>query len=268
MKPVALGFVLLHARRPASDPVAHAAALELCTATAWAGEMRYVLLSSVPGRDIPRKPGMIPARRLRGEVGALLVHPDVLDLGLSTSLEARDGYRSLTWEHDAVFETLSRTRGYRPAGDDEHADAWVDAVVHYADQVTACAGVIVRMADRFQVGTECSRGSISRKDGVAHPWPEQAARMKGLNARYMGTRYMRFPRWGTLVSHEHVAQLGGVEAISAAIEPAVVRPLSGGVYFQLTASIATAMSDDAMAKQRAFIELAAPLLPPPMAPRG
>lgn len=264
MKPTALGFALLHQRRAASDPVAHAAALELATSPAWAGEMRYVLLSSVPGRKIPRRPGMIRPPRLREELGALLVHPDVLDVGLSTSLEARDGYRSLTWEHDALFETLSRTRGYRPAEDDDHADPWVDAVVHYADQVTACAGVIVRMASRNEVTTECWSGSVRRKDGIAHPWPEQAARMKGLNARYMGTRYMRFPRWGTLVSHDHVAQLGGVDAITTAVQPAVVRPLSGGVYVQLTASIATAMGDEAMAKQRAFIDLAAPLLPPPV----
>jgi hypothetical protein len=78
---------------------------------------------------------------------------------------------------------------------------------------------------------------------------------------------MRFPRWGTLVNHAHVAQLGGVAAIERAVEPAMVRTLAGGVYFQLTASVADAMRDEAMEKQRRFTELAEPLLPPPIAPR-
>jgi hypothetical protein len=77
------------------------------------------------------------------------------------------------------------------------------------------------------------------------------------------TKYMRFPRWGTLVNRQHVAQLGGVEAIERAVEPALVRQLSGGVYFQLTSSVATAMSEEAMAKQQRFTALAEPLLPPP-----
>lgn len=267
MKRATIGFALLHARRAAADPQAHAAALDLGTSPTWAGELRYVRLSSVPGRKIPRRPGMIPARRLREELGALLLHPDVLDVSLGTSAEVRDGYRGLSWNHDPLFEALSLTHGDRPAEDDQ-ADAWVDAVVSYADQVASCAGVIVRMEDSSEVGTECWMGSISRNGVIAHPWPDQAARMKGGNARHMGTRYMRFPRWGTLVSHEHVAVLGGVEFIERAVQPALVRSLSGGVYFQLTATVATAMSDEAMAKQRAFIDLAAPLLPPPISRPG
>lgn len=78
---------------------------------------------------------------------------------------------------------------------------------------------------------------------------------------------MRFPRWGTVVNHAHVAQLGGVAAIERAVEPAMVRTLTGGVYFQLTASVADAMGAEAMEKQRRFTELAEPLLPPPIAPR-
>jgi hypothetical protein len=58
-----------------------------------------------------------------------------------------------------------------------------------------------------------------------------------------------------------------VAAIERAVEPAMVRTLPGGVYFQLTASVADAMGDEAMEKQRRFTELAEPLLPPPIAPR-
>jgi hypothetical protein len=78
----------------------------------------------------------------------------------------------------------------------------------------------------------------------------------------MGTRYMRFPRWGTLVGHAHLAALGGRAAIEAAVEPAKVVELSGGLYVQLTESIATAGSPEALAKQDAFRALATPLLPP------
>lgn len=263
-----LGFAVLHARTPWDDEATRAAALTLLTASSWEGGLRYFMSVAMPGQPLSRPPGMIPAKRLREEIGRALANPDIASVSLQTARESRDDSRDVSWERlPLTGGDLVLTHGARPA-DGGAADEWVADVLTYCDDAGGSAGVATMMADPLEAGTECWHGSFSRKDGIAHPWPEQAARMKGVNAPYMGTRYMRFPRWGTLVSHDHVAQLGGVEAISRAIEPAVMRSLSGGVYFQLTGSVTTAMGDEAMAKQRAFIELAAPLLPPPVMPPG
>jgi hypothetical protein len=122
--------------------------------------------------------------------------------------------------------------------------------------------------DRRSVFAEATGTAIWHNDVFSYPFPEEFERMRGENARLIGTRYMRFPRWGTLVSHAHVAELGGIDAVTGSVNPAVVRPLSGGVYFQLTDSVATAGSDEAAAKQQAFTEVGAKLLPPPIAPRS
>jgi hypothetical protein len=267
VKEPTLGFAVLHARRCGTDTAAHEAALALFMSTTWSGPMRYMSALAVPGRGLARRPRMISAKQVTHEVGLALRDPDLLKVTLRTGREVGDGYRRITWENGMPSDPLALTYGDRPLSD-LAADAWVTDVVTYADAVSASAGVVTVMAERDEITSECSTGVIGRGDGIAHPWPEQVARMKGDNARYIGTRYMRFPRWGTLVSHDHVAALGGVDVIAKAVEPAVVRPLSGGVYFQLTAWVATAMGDEAMAKQRAFTELAAPLTPPPLTPPG
>ncbi len=124
--------------------------------------------------------------------------------------------------------------------------------------------MIAVMSSSNEITTECSETEISQDGVLAHPFPEESARLHAFaNRELLGTKYMRFPRWGTLVNNVHVAQLGGAAEIERAVEPAIVRPLSGGVYFQLTSMVAAAMSDEAIEKQRRFTELAAPLLPPP-----
>ena len=80
----------------------------------------------------------------------------------------------------------------------------------------------------------------------------------------LGTKYVRFPRWGTLYGRAHVEALVGVGKIVDTVKPAVVRELPAALYVQLTDSVATATGAEAAAKQRAFTELVAPLLPPPL----
>lgn len=263
-----LGFAILHSMNAWRDPRAHSAALTLLTSPSWPIPPRYFMSVATPGQRLSRRPGMIPAKRFLDEVGQALRNPDIASLSLYSSREMTDEFRGVTLEREWLpGGGLVLTHGGRPAEGDG-AEAWVSDAVNYGDQVGSCAGVVVVMADHDEVTSECSRVLVGRRGGIAHPCPDQAERMRGANERYMGLRYMRFPRWGTLVGHEHVAQLGGLEAIERAVQPVVVRPLSGGVYFQLTASITTAMGDEAMAKQRAFTDLAAPLLPPTVAPRG
>ncbi|MEQ1735425.1 MAG: hypothetical protein ABL886_03210 [Rhodoglobus sp.] len=258
---------MLHVRGPWNDAQAHQAAMSLLMVPSWEAELRHFTSVATPGRRLIRRPGMIPAKRVRDEVGDALRNNDATIVGLSSGRAVDDAYRRLKWHRDTLVGPLVITHGDRPSSG-QSGDAWVADVLAYADGVGACAGVVVVMADRDEVWSECSRTFVGRNGGIAHPWPEQAERMSWSNEKDMGTRYVRFPRWGTLVSHDHVAQLGGVAAIVKVVAPAVVRPLSGGVYFQLTDSVSTAMSDEAMAKQQTFTDLAAPLLPPPVSPPG
>ncbi len=261
MSPFRLGFAAHHRETAWTDSTIRAAALDLAANGGWFGELRYLSLLSTPGERIPRSPGMVPAKRMREELDTWLQDPVVATVTLATARDTRDDSERLWFERLAWGPALPLTHGVRASTD--ASDAWLARVLGYFDASGSTAGVIVAMADRREAISECSSGTISPNGRLAHPWPEQVMRMKGENASHLGTRYMRFPRWGTLVSHAHVAALGGLDALVAAIRPARTQSLSGGVFIQLTESPTTAMGDEALAKQRAFIELAAPLLPPP-----
>jgi len=263
----AIGFSALHTRPLRTDAAARDAALTLLVSPAWGAQLRYFLSSATPGLRLWRKPGMIPAKTLREVVDAALQSEEVGALLMSAARNSTPDSRGLDFSRYASgYDPFSRTYGYRPLAGDDVA-SWLEAVLTFVDCVGASTGVVVAMATCDHVLSECSGCTFSHNGQVMHPYPKQLARMLGLNSVHMGTRYMRFPRWGTLISHDHVAQLGGVGAITAAVGPALVRELSGGVYFQLTDSLATARSEDAVIKRKAFTDFAAPLLPPPQAPR-
>ena len=266
-----VGFSVLHERRVTGDAAARAAALRLIESPSWGASIRYFLSTATPGHALWRKPGMIPLPKLREIAEAALQSDVVSRLTLASASYVDAGYRSINFARDARSEPFAITHGERPLlaqGDgQEQADAWVAEVLDLYDAVSGGTGVVTVMNSFREISSECSEASVIHEGVLAHPFPSEHVRMRMPNREYLGTRYMRFPRWGTLVSHTHVAQLGGVAAIEAAVQPALVRTLSGGVYFQLTASVASALSDEAMEKQRLFTELAAPLLPPPIAPR-
>jgi hypothetical protein len=261
----ALGFTVLHARRLDRDAAAREAALALLLSAAWGGELRYFLSTATPGHKLWRNPGMISAKVLR-EVADQALQAEAVDSFLMmTARESLPDSRHLDFVRQVVHTDFGMTNGGRPMGDD--AGRWVDEVVAFFDCVGGGTGVIVAMGSRDEVSSECGESAILHNGQLQHPYPKQLARMRGLNREHMGTRYVRFPRWGTLISHDHVAQLGGVGAITAAVAPAVVRELSGGVYFQLTDSLATARGEEAVTKRKLFTDFVAPLLPPPQAPR-
>ena len=261
-----IGFSVLHPRVLATVAEARAAAIDLATSPSWNAPPRYFLATITPGHERWRRPGMIAAKDLRTFLDAALQNPSVSSFSMNTAREFRPDSRELSFKQEAAYSDFSIAYGQRPQASDG-AEAWVQAVLTFIDRVGAGTGVIVAMAMSEEVTSECTQGSISRNGKVLHPFPDQLERMDGIVRRDLGTRYVRFPRWGTLISHDHVAQLGGVSSIVAAVAPAVVRELAGGVYFQLTDSIATARSAEAVARQAAFTERVAALLPPVQAPR-
>ena len=266
MSDATVGFSCLHLRRAATDGPLREVAGDLLVSPAWGATPRYFASIATPGHKLWRRPGMIPAKSLREVVDAALTSESVSSLSMCSARENGPGFRSVTFARDALRGPFSMTDGSRPwAPADPEVDAWVEAVVTFLDRADAGTGVVTVMNDPSEIMSECTECGVLRNGVLAHPFPEQRERMRE-SRKHMGTRYMRFPRWGTLVSHDHVSQLGGTEAIAKTVEPAIVRPLSGGVYFQLTKSVATAMSGESAAKQRVFTDLAAPLLPPPIVP--
>ena len=266
MTELALGFAVLHDRRLADDAGARASALALITSPSWDGAPRYFRSTTTPGHEPWRLPGMVPAKTLPEVVESAFQHESVSRFGLTTASDTRPDSRGLKFiRHAQHSDRFSLTYGERPATG-AGTDAWLEAVLTFVDQLGGSTGVVVALWASDEIVSECSETTISNNGQVQHPYPKQLARMQA-HREHMGTRYLRFPRWGTLISHDHVAQLGGVGAITAAVAPAVVRELSGGVYFQLTDSLATARGEEAVTKRKLFTDFVAPLLPPPQAPR-
>ena len=133
----------------------------------------------------------------------------------------------------------------------------------FAATTTTSLGVVFVIADDADAYREGAVLTGTSPGEPLHQLYPEWARMSAVRAE-VGTRYVRFPRWGTLYSDAHVAALGGAARITDIVQPAVVRELPGGVYFQLTDSLDSAQSDLATRKRRAFTELAEPLLPPPL----
>jgi hypothetical protein len=266
-----VGFSVLHERRFASDAAARVAALRLIESPSWGTPVRYFLSTANPGHALWRKPGMVALAKLGETADAALQSEVVSHLTLASASYVDVGYRSINFSRDARSEPFAITHGERPLVEQDPgkvgAEEWISDVVDFFDAVSCGTGGIAVMRSSREISSECSEASFVHEGVLAHPFPAEHARTRMPNREQLGTKYMRFPRWGTLVNHAHVAQLGGIAVIERAVEPAMVRTLTGGVYFQLTASVADAMGDEAMEKQRRFTELAEPLLPPPIASR-
>ncbi|MCE9576957.1 MAG: hypothetical protein K8W52_27675 [Deltaproteobacteria bacterium] len=183
---------------------------------------------------------------------------------LATTREPEVGYATLSAEtRPRLGYAYTRVYGRQALDLDRAAegDAWVAAMLEVARALGAQSGVVPVMPD-LSASTETS-GIMVSLEGVSpqHPDPSQFYRMRKVD-RDLGTKYARFPRWGTLYSAAHVEALGGVKRIEQAVRPARVETVGTATYFQLTESVAMATSDEALAKQAAFTKLAVPILPP------
>jgi hypothetical protein len=211
---------------------------------------------------------MLTLKERSAVIDEALQSENVSRLALASESYTDLGYRSVRFSRKSESGAFSMAEATRPILEqgkpDVLVDAWVEDVLRFFDAVGGSTGAVPVMGSGSEIMTECGEVRIVHEGVLCHPFPEEHARMHAFeNRAHLGTKYMRFPRWGTLVNREHVAQLGGVEAIERAVEPALVRQLSGGIYVQLTSSVATALGEESMEKQRRFTELAEPLLPPP-----
>ncbi|MCW5808168.1 MAG: hypothetical protein KIT31_37810 [Deltaproteobacteria bacterium] len=229
----------------------------------WDLPLRYFSSVARAGEKLVRGPGMLRPKVLAGELTVLLRSEQTRVVTMSTSARNDTNYAACSFVvHTEPWAPRLHARGTRPLGAEPTWNRWLDAVLAFADGVRASMGVVCVMdessARELQILTGYSPGD------AAHPRYPQWARMAA-HQEEVGVRYVRFPRWGTLYSHRHVAAIGGVATIREMVEPAVVRELSAGVYFQVTDSIASARLPESVEKQRAFEALVEPLLPPVVA---
>lgn len=261
---LAVGIAFSVARGPAEAATTVEAYVDAYLADVWLKPLRQLISQAVGGRPHPRRAGLVPAGERAAVLRELLVHPDLWEVTLRREDPRTDDSESLdvVTRHRDVARAV-QVYGHQTLTDDPaQADAWVGAMLRLAERVGVHHGVVPVM-NPSAVRSEGNMGVVLRNGVDQHPSPDEHARMRAVGGE-LGTRYVRFPRWGTLYAHAQVEALGGVGAIVAAVAPAVVRELPAALYVQLTERVATATTAEAAAKQRAFTQLAAPLLPPPL----
>ncbi len=257
-----LGFGALHTRRLCDHPEDLSIYVDTMLSTTWLRQPDNLVVGQ--RGPLVRRSGHLRRAELRPVVSELLLHERVSSVTLRKRSKSTDELVEIRVESRPAGARNSWSHGahWVPVAEPVAVDPWAQMIVDFFDATRAPHAVVVVMDETPALSEGWMGGT--RRDGVLdHPYPEQFERMVSAHAAgELGTKYVRYPRWGTLYSHTQVAQLGGIAAIEAAVKPAVIRELSAGIYFQITHSVATAATDDALAKQRAFWRVAEPLLPP------
>lgn len=260
-----LGFSFTYAPSISIDTIV-AATRRLLESDGWDRPLRYVTVLVDPGAEPLRRPGMVTEKVMLDVAEEALRSTTTTVLSMSTSARNDETFANVRIRarlFDWSNATHVHSYGARPMEAAGTRNAWLDAALSFARDTSSFQGVVFALANYSDAHREGELLTSVAPGKDTHPMYPEWARMSAVE-KQVGTRYVRFPRWGTLYSHAHVAALGGAARIVDVVQPAVVRELPGGVYVQLTDSLDTAQSEEATRKRRAFTELAAPLLPPPL----
>jgi hypothetical protein len=252
-----------------TDTIEHC--IEVISSDTWCRPLRYLLLQVIPGSSFPHRRGTLRLGERDSVIRQMLVHPDVHEVILQTTganTRKLDQYawfdvttRSALPPPYAAPHLASHAMQWTNASTRARDDRWVAAMLRYAERLCVLHGVVTVMEETPTL-SDITLTRFTLDDVEQHPYPDQRERMRSA-ASDLGTRYVRFPRWGTIYSREHIDQLGGVDRIRDVVKPALIRDFGReAIYIQLTETVGTATSTEAMEKQHAFSELAAPLLPP------
>ena len=224
-------------------------------------------LGRVPGMRSERPS---KARGGRANVRAALAAADVAEVGAICHQRERDNHAWLslhTGRHRVPgaaypFELRAFCRAEDlPEG--TTIDAWIPVLHGLSEAVGAVHGVVV--ADEEAIVHDEIALIVTTNDGThVNPRWAEVDRISGSGAARhgLGAQFIRHPRWGTYLRPEHVAAIGGREQIEAVVQPAAMREVGRLLYVQVTASSETALSQESVARQRAFAELASKILVP------
>ena len=263
MTSATLGFAFSIEREALHSPDLRAEALRLVASSSWGRPLRYFSSIAVSGQKKVRRPGLLPTKERDRVYTDILATDATNTVDMASSVRSDGDYAHFSIDTQVLPWSAKKTKvyGLRPWEPAVTHSQWLTDVLEFADRAPANQGVVFAMATHTAAMSEAWPSNIILPHGGdAHPRPDQISSMS-VNQKEMGSRYVRFPRWGTFYSRAYLAQLGGTDRIVELVRPAVVRELAAGIYFQLTDSFESALSDEALAKQHAFEVVAEPLLP-------
>jgi len=237
----------------------------------WPWQPTRLQAQAIPGhpRDDERKGTVKAADRLEAYTRALASpHIDTVMTSCSPQnrldhawLHVQTGRRRV---NDAVYpfalRAFSRAEGLVNG---RTIAEWVPLLHDLVTTLSAAHGVIVVEHEDI-VQNEIWLVGFSGSGVVPNPRAAENAGLGGNNAKRdeLGRRHVRHPRWGNYLAPEHVAAVGGVERLVAAVAPAELRDVGNLLYVQLTSSPASAVSPEGQEKQRLMTALLRPILVP------
>jgi hypothetical protein len=169
------------------------------------------------------------------------------------------------WGYEAPFQLLVSCRNAELPAGKSFAD-WIALAHELVSAVGAFNATIgawptydMAIGDTWltRIVLDTPKGDINL--GVPEKFDEQITLIQKWKKK-LGRTYARHPRWGTYLHAGHVAAIGGLDKIRAAVDPAVITQVGQLTYVQLTASIDTGMSAEAGEKRTKLEALMAPIL--------
>src|SRR5262245_46999699 len=253
----------------AADAIDRARAAGLACDARWPWKLPLLRVRPVPGPDAPRPVKKRLGKRARDEVAEALADPATQSVGLGASTSERDnnGWIYIDTGHDRAsdgrYPFNLRAMCRAPEDRPEAMAAWLEVAHELSGALGLVHGTIAAASDEAILRCEVWAQHESRDGRDVHPNPGLLSSLA--NRRHgIGDAWIRPPRWGTYLRPEHVAALGGRDRIVDVVKPPVVREIGELLYVQLSEHPRDALAEPARAKQRAFEDLAAPLVVPPL----
>ncbi len=268
--PLSLGFWCIY-RRCLRPPELAARLAAILTDERWPWQPSLVRPGQAPNRELyPWPKGKVRGSALRATIEDLAASDRVTRVNLSLSrkehlnhawvyVETGDEW-ALSRDHEfpLLAAAICRLDGM-PKG--KTIDGWLEAMHQLVQLVEAPHGVIWAAANEAPISAyQFGVGSYYPDKPADHPHNEtpRIVRVR----KTLGSQWVRPPQWGTYLSAQHVAAIGGLERLRAAVDPPIVRDLGGRFYVQLSAAGEDAVGPEAERRRRALTELLAPITVP------
>ena len=166
------------------------------------------------------------------------------------------------------LDTTGQTRAHDlPDGADIHG--WIDLVheLMVALDVGHAVMPVWPTPSAVLADTSFIRIIVDRPSGDISLGPppdfDRQNRRENYSRHKLGGPYVRYPRWGTYLRRPHLQQIGGLDRVREAVEPARVVDLGELAFIQLTDDPASALTADGERKRRALEAVMAPIIVPP-----
>ncbi|MCW5805488.1 MAG: hypothetical protein KIT31_24170 [Deltaproteobacteria bacterium] len=266
-----LGLQCTHAGGLAASPERLARLAELITDARWHYTFKLINVGYISTSPrVPKFAGVIPRAKLQSAVlealsSASASHVYVgcsrMEVGNHASIQVELG-RDILQPGDAQH-ARGRWRVPDVADVEAAAASWVELAHAMVETMGAMHGVIITATDAYVMDAEISLVNTSIDGQPMHPRQAEITSYQ-VGRDTLGVKYIRRPRWGTYLKPAHVEAVGGRDKLLAVVKPPVVREVGELLYVQLSERIADATAPDTRTRYRAFCDLVAPIVMPPV----